>query len=214
MPYNVHDIRKFKENEGVHSRPYYFFDTNAWLAYLVGSDDLKGNRGEHYADFIEGLIILNNITDPKIIKRYRHQPKIVMSSLLLSEIHNAYSRQISYRQYLDKNKLSDKDSPYKNFRNTDNYLKDIKLLKAKLDAAKDCIVLIDDYFNSIEPFELIENLPITSDFNDFYYYCWIKLIESDYKISVVTDDGDFQYEDIEIITYNHDLRQLSKNNKK
>jgi hypothetical protein len=166
VPYIVHDIRKFKENEGVHSRPHYFFDTNAWLAYLVGSDDLNDKRLASYADFIEGLIYINNVTDPKAIKHFKYQPKIILSSLLLSEIHNAFSRQISYNQYLQEKELTTTDISYKDFRKTSFYLKDIKLFNAKLDAIKDCIILRDDYFESMEPFKLIENLPITSDFID------------------------------------------------
>ena len=67
MAYIVKDIRKFMEDEGVGSRPYYFFDTNAWLAYLVGSHNLQGERVEPYANLFEGIITINGFTDKKIL---------------------------------------------------------------------------------------------------------------------------------------------------
>ena len=109
MAYIVKDIRKFMEDEGAGSRPYYFFDTNAWLAYLVGSDNLQGERGESYANLFEGIIYINGFTDAKTLKRYKFQPKIIVSSLLLSEIYNAYLHIIAYENYLKENNLERRD---------------------------------------------------------------------------------------------------------
>lgn len=218
MPYKVQDIRKFTEDEGTDSRPYYFCDANVWLAYLVGSDDLSGKREEPYANFFEGIIHINGITDVKSLKRYKFIPKIVVSSLLLSEIFNAYMYKIARPAYLKTKGLTNEDlasfRTKDTYRNTDDYAKNRKLLQAKIETAQNCFIFKDDCFNELNPLELIDNLPKTCDFNDFYYYKWLKHIESeDFKISVVTDDGDFIFEDIEIITLNHDLRQLPKKNK-
>ncbi len=105
MTYIVKDIRKFMKDEGVGSRPYYFFDTNAWLAYLVGSDNLQGKRVESYANLLEEVIYINGITNPQKLKWYKFQPKIIVSSLLLSEIYNAYLRMIAYAEHLKESGL-------------------------------------------------------------------------------------------------------------
>lgn len=202
------------EDEGVGSRPHYFFDTNAWLAYLAASDNLQGSRGEHYANFLEGVIYLNGITNPKQLKCYKFIPKIVVSSLLFSELCNAYFHQIAYVSYLEKSGYARSDYSFKEYRKNADFLKKKALLQANIEATQNSLLFVDDYFNELKPLELLQNLPLTSDFNDFYYYSWLKHIEkTGLKISIVTDDGDFSYEDIEIITYNDTLRKLPKKNK-
>lgn len=214
MPYIVKDIRIFMEDEGADSRPYYFFDANAWLAYLVGSDNLQGKRGEHYANLLEGIVYINGIIDSKTLKHYKFIPKIVVSSLLFSEIYNAYLHNIAYVEYLENSNFSRDDFKYKEYRKSKDFLKKKALMQANIEASYTCLLFIDDNFKALNPLNLIGNLPITSDFNDFFYYTWLKYIQSEnFKISIVTDDSDFTFEDIEILTFNHTLRQLPKTNK-
>ena len=199
------------KGEGAGSRPYYFFDTNAWLPYLVGLDNLQGQRGEFYANLLEDVIYINGITDPQKLKRYKFQPKIIVSSLLLSEIYNAYLRMIAYEGYLKESGLERKDLGQKAYRGTEHFQNHRALMYANIEVAQNAFLFVDDNFNALNPLKLLESIPKSSDFNDFYYYSFLKKIETkDFKVSIITDDGDFAFEDIEIITINHTLRQLSK----
>ncbi len=65
---------------------------------------------------------------------------------------------------------------------------------------------LDDEFNALEPLKLLANLTDKYDFNDFYYYNLLK----NKNITVVTDDGDFKFKDIEIVTYRYELINLNK----
>jgi hypothetical protein len=218
MAYIVKEIRKFMEDDGVHSRPLYFCDTNVWLAYLVGSDDLAKQRELPYASFLEGIIHINGVTNPKAIKCYTYQPKILVSSLLISETFNAYMYRIAQQAYLKTIGLTSEDlEQYRKkdyYRKTLDYQEQKELFYAKISAAQNCLIFKDDFFQELDPINLLENLPQSTDFNDFYYFKWVKHLEKkeNCSISVVTDDGDFAFEDTEIITVNHKLRELPKRN--
>ena len=60
---------------------------------------------------------------------------------------------------------------------------------------------LSDSFIELNPMSLINHLNRKVDFNDLYY---IKLMEK-HKIAIVTDDGDFDSHDIEVLTANQNL---------
>ena len=207
MPYNIFKINNVTPQD----YKLFFCDANVWIAALkyFGSGPQK-NYEAPYVDFFQAIIELNvNIkNEPKLAKKIKNKPKIVLTSVVLSETINAYMRGIAMKAYFNGDttgysfKNDYRDNPNSDYKTQfDNLVSDIS-------AFKDYTVLIDDDFSNIKPFELLKNMPSNTDFNDFYYYKLLK----DKKIPIITHDTDFLFEDIPIITNNHKL--LKKSNKK
>ena len=58
-----------------------------------------------------------------------------------------------------------------------------------------------DDVSKVDPFNILENFPANTDFNDQYYYTFCY----ENKIPIVTHDGDFLYPNVDIITNHKDL---------
>lgn len=207
MAYNIHNIKDFV----VMDREMYFLDSNVWIWFLTaqqfGNESLKEEWHRFYADFTISIILLNSFTDKKTLKHIK-QPKIIITSLLFSELTNAYMRGIM-NAYMDEMEYKDDEKKrysFKKFRKTLEYKDQHRNLIATFQQMSNFLLFIDDEFNSLKPLELFENLTDKQDFNDFYYYHLLK----GKNITIVTDDGDFDFEDIEIITNRPSLLALMK----
>lgn len=212
MANTIHDIQKFT----VMDREMYFLDSNVWIWYLMaeqfGDDILKKDKKNwekqrHYVDFVRSIVTLNTYTDKKTIKALTHQPKIVITSLLLSELINVYLR-LLMKDHIDDLPTDKERNEYtfKKFRDTLYYQEQHRYIISVFQEMSPFLHFIDDEFNTLKPLELLANLTDKHDFNDFYYYNLLK----NKNITVVTDDGDFKFEDIEIVTYRYGLINLNK----
>lgn len=200
MGYIIHDIRSVAIDEF----PLYFCDSNVWIAalrYIPSDYEIP------YQYFISGIVNLNNITEPKLEKKIKHKPKIVLNSLVLSEVINAFMRNVAMKEYYEDKPEYDLHE-FKKYRDdpASDYYAQLKSLCTDISAYSDYIVFHNDEFDTIEPFSIISVLPTLSmDFNDLYYCNLLKKK----GIPIVTNDKDFKFENIEIITANRELLRLT-----
>lgn len=204
MPYLIYDIKEFDPQE----YPLYYCDANVWIAALK----LYGIGGEEkyeipYQNFIEAIINLNEIVDPDVAKMIKNKPKIVLTSLVLSEIINAFMRNVAMKAFFGEDTYQKKKfkRDYRDDPNTD-YKLQLRNICSDLDALRSYILLVNDSFETINPFSFLHELPnVKQDFNDLYYYHFLK----EKNIPFITHDGDCNFENIKIITANKYLLGLS-----
>lgn len=79
----------------------YFIDANIWIAIIKYNNfNKKDIDFQPYFDFFEALVNLNSLPN-KLIKKDKYKPKIIMTSMLLSEIINAYLRNVAMPAFLN-----------------------------------------------------------------------------------------------------------------
>ena len=215
MAYNIIDIRKIDPD----SYPRYFIDSNVWIALLESLGFSSEPRFEPYLTFFEGIVSLNIETDPKLLKKIRNKPNIIVTSLLLSEIFNGFMRQVAMKVYYSieatKNgpltqeeieKYIRKFEFKRDYRKTNDYSEKLGKLKSNFKAYKNYIDFRDDNFTELGPISLVDSISDDADFNDFYYYYSL----APENIPIITDDHDFIFQDIPIITANKRLLDIMK----
>lgn len=204
MAYLIYDINKVTPDQF----ELYFFDSNCWIIALKLSYYSKEHDYElNYSNFFDAVIAMASITEPKALKKIKHKPSICFTSLLLSELINAYMRQVAMKMYFGG------DETYKsyNFKNdyrsnvSSDYNTQLKKLIDDINAYKDYTIVVDDDFINIDPYSFISQLSDSCDFNDLYYYYRLRSLNA----CVVTNDADFIFQDIPIITGNPKLLKLS-----
>lgn len=189
---NIKDLSEIKYD----AFSNYFLDANVWLAYIDSGESFTSKTFRDYKvyiDFVENIIADN-------ISNKENAPKIVMTSLLLSEIMNRYMHDTAMKKYCTKFKLNYKDMNFKtDYRPTEHYKQQLSHLLNALQRFETCFWLLPD---NLEELSFFENLPAfqdqEKDFNDFYFYQLAKK----YDFPIVTHDGDFVDQDIVIITQN------------
>lgn len=200
MDFYIHDIGSIAPD----SFPLYFCDANVWI------DNLRYVPLDHetpYQNFFTSIVNLNNITEPKLVKKIKNKPKIILTSMVLSEVVNAYMRNVAMKEYYD-DKAEYDIHDFKKYRDdpASDYYKQLSSLCSDISAYSDYILLLNDEFDKIEPFTLLSVLPtLPMDFNDLYYCTLLK----DKGIPIITNDRDFKFEKIEIITANRELLRFS-----
>jgi len=200
MAYHITDIRYCAPD----SYPFYFFDANSWIAVLKNSGVFAVDSHEQpYVDLFEAIITTHTHKGTKQAKQVRHFPKIVVTSLLLSEIFNAYMRNVAMKVFYGAAGFKTK-SFKTDYRPTPDYKKQIKNLTSDFIAFKDYIEIRDDRLTEIDPFSILPSLDESNDFNDFFYYYSFQGT----GIPIVTHDSDYQYQDIPIITAQHKLLSI------
>lgn len=175
----------------------YFLDANIWINYLSNPNN-PTRKEQTYINFFEGLI-------NKQIQIYSH-------SLVISEVMNAMLR-IAFKAYKKNLKIGsnktltnyqiDNLDYKKSYRNTDDFKRHFSQIKSDIEAYSPYVILLDsDFSPNLEL--LMENIPSSSDFNDYFYHEMGLLL----GLTIVTDDGDFSYPDIEILTENKALLRI------
>lgn len=204
MAYQIYDITSFPVDE----YPYYYCDANVWIAalkcYCSGSVDAYE---EPYHIFIEAVVNLNEEQDSQVLKTIKHQPKIILTSLVLSEIVNSFMRNVAMKSYFMGSVQSRQPEFKKDYRDnpSSDYRRQLKNLCTDIIAFSDYTILQDDEFNKTDPYSWIGNLhTIDADFNDLYYFEFLK----DKNIPFVTSDKDFKFQDVPIVTANRKLLNL------
>jgi len=201
MPFNIKRITDFIPED----REFYFCDSNVWIAVLKNSGSKGTEKHEQsYLDFFDAVIQLHSITDPKLVKKIKHKPKFVLTSMLISEILNAYLRKVSMRLFLGNDfQKYDFKKDYRDIPHT-HYADELKKLTTDILAYQEFTILLDDEFKSLNPSRILPCLKAKFDFNDYYYYALFK----EKNIPIITHDKDFSFQDIEIITASHTLLKL------
>jgi len=202
MAYLIKDVRGF--DPATYS--YYFFDANAWIAALKHSQNITLDGHEQpYVNFFEAIIHLHVYKGTPQAKKVKNFPKFIVTSLLLSEIVNAYMRNVAMKVFYASQGKDYRQFEYKrHYRPDPDHQKQLKNLVSDFTAFKDYIELRDDRFNDIDPFTILPYLSSNTDFNDFYYYYFLH----GQDIPIVTSDGDFIFQDVIILTANGRLLSI------
>lgn len=208
MSVNILDITKISPN----TYSYYFFDANSWITQLLyTSGTLKEahrNQPEKYVNFFSGVI---TAATRQGNKPTADKPKIIITSLLISEIFNAYMR-LKFDSYQKTHPECKKFK--RDYRSTTDYTKQTKALISDFEAFKDYVHLESDYIKEIDPYTLLQSVSSVNDFNDIYlYFQLIEIKKMKNSIAIVTDDADFVFDGIDIITANSTLLSLNKKGK-
>jgi len=185
MAFRVYDIRKTPPD----TFPFYFLDANVWIYYLKPRSTLKREE-QLYVRFVDGIIRLSD--------EHPDKPKFVWCSILLSEIINTLLR-------IDMKSRGMSD--FKNqYRPSNFYRNSLSALVSDLQGFEPYIKLVEDGFTTMDVFNgLLMNFSPSVDFNDLYY---VQLVRSMQGTAIVTNDGDFQFEDVPIVTLNTALLSL------
>jgi len=176
---------------------YYFIDANVWI-YALQGDDLLKYWQKKYTNFFYDII--DSKLEPK--------PKILMPSLLFSEILNTFLKQIAFSEYKLLNNPSS-DFKYKpDYRNDEHYKDNYERVCDDINGYRESILFINDESLLSDPPLYLSPAVHPFDFNDFFYYQICKEFQKTNPITIVTNDCDFQTNDIPIITINRTLLTL------
>ena len=178
----------------------YFVDANVWI-YAIQGEELLDRWQKQYSNFFYDII--ESSLEP--------QPKILMPTLLFSEILNTYLTKFALAEYKIINGIPANASTFqfkRDYRPSQHYkdsyekvIDDIKSFRSSLHFINDQSIVTDPplYLNSfVDPF----------DFNDYFYYQICKEFQKTDTVTILTNDGDFQINDIPIITLNRTLLAL------
>jgi predicted nucleic acid-binding protein len=186
MAYNIRHI----DNARLQKKKY-FFDANLWLTILRPKIN-PSNRDQKYLNFFKRFC------------ESLQKPKIVLTSLVLSEVINRYLRQVGMIKYAKSKGIENVDSSFYKlqYRPSLEFVADYSNLCEDIKAYQDHYELVNDGLaNDIKQKHILTSPPSGLDFNDLYFYMFAK--KNNY--SIVTDDKDFFVQDVEILTYNQQL---------
>jgi hypothetical protein len=176
----------------------YLLDSNIWIDILTPKNK-PPEKQIRYRKFFSNLTKSEN------------NVMIIVPALLISEVFNRILKEVCMKKYIRENKINFKDyiipgDFYKNtYRPSVHYIASYKKLCDDLLSYANFIEFVNDGFNTSIPYtELLTDLPVSLDFNDFVYYTLAK--KNGYFL--VTDDKDFWIKDVQIITESSTL--LSK----
>jgi len=186
MAYNIRHI----DNVGLQQKKY-FFDANLWIKILKPPIHLQG-RDKKYIQFFERF------------KNNPNHPKVIVTSLVLSEVINRYLREVTLPKFCKKQGVKDPDKSYYKevYRSSEQFQSDYISLCEDIKAYANYYELVDDGLSTdIKQKDILTSPPRNLDFNDNYYY-QLALKRS---YTIVTDDKDFFVEGVEVLTYNQQL---------
>jgi hypothetical protein len=189
MAYNIRNLKNHNVIKGE-----YLFDSCIWIDRISGADlTTKGGFINYYPVFFQN--IFNN-----------PDASIVVPSLMISEILNAYLYKVGMANYAEANKLNCHTPNFfkEKYRPSSQFDKDLLFVlnefQSYLYTKK--VKIIDDKFNDVFYFEVQSDFLLYKiDFNDLFYYQLAK--RNGYKI--VTSDKDFFLPDVEIFTLSRPL---------
>jgi predicted nucleic acid-binding protein len=174
----------------------YFIDANVWIYIIQNITTSSASPQEQiYIDFFEQII------DDAV------QPRILMPSVLFSEIVNTYIRQIAFedfKQSCNNYRLNFK----RDFRPTNEHQLAYGSILDDLSSYKQYMHFIDDA-SILKPSPLyLSKTNMYIDFNDKYYIHLLQEYSKTNRLIIVTNDGDFDVQDIPILTLNRNLLAL------
>jgi hypothetical protein len=187
MSLNICQLSKQK----LDSNKQYFPDANIWI-FTLGAILSPNPKESVYIDFVEDLL--------------SNKSQIWTHSLVFSEVFNALIRN-SFDDF--KRQLLTKESKpelrkkiesmvlKKDFRGTKEYNSTIERVKSDIQSYVPMLNFLDKSYD-LDFGYITKNYPSNSDFNDYMYY----EMAIDHSLTIVTDDGDFNFSGIEIFTEN------------
>lgn len=178
----------------------YFVDANVWL-YALQGDDLLEWWSKMYSDFFYKIV--ESDIEPR--------PKILLPSLLFSEILNTYLKLIALPEYKTINGIPENASFQfkKDYRPTIHYKDSYEKLCDDILSLKSLLIFLDDKSIITNPPLYLTPAVDPFDFNDYFYYQICREFRKDNSVTILTNDSDFQIKDIPIITLNKTLLRLS-----
>jgi predicted nucleic acid-binding protein len=195
MSYCVSQVQHHSVKDG----DCYLLDSNIWIEILT-SRNRKNPRHQQYRKLFQEILKNTKV-------------KIVLPSLIVSEVLNRILREVSMTKYALKNgdiKRGEKvpNNYYKDtYRNTEDFNISYNLLCDDIKIHSSTVSLISDEFGeTIKYKHVLSNPPAGLDFNDYYYYILAK--KKGYII--VTDDKDFWVQDVPVITQSPSLIEKQK----
>ena len=204
----IHDLRNIIPED----HPYYFFDSNVWIAILAqtGGQKVKSHE-QDYIDFWEAIVHIHSRKGvPSLEKRTKNFPKIVLPAIVLTEVINAHLR-IASELYLKTNPpvlkpFQSKPTFKENYRPTPHYQQKLRQILSDIQSLSDYLELKDDGFSSLGIIDQdFSNFNPDFDFNDYFF---AKLFKNT-GIPIVTHDKDYaMFEGITIFTLNEKLLKI------
>jgi hypothetical protein len=189
MAFLITDVQKENPQSGIS----YLFDANIWLAIL--DPTFKKSFYSDCTSFFNKIINNSVVTDAKI----------AIPTMLLSEIINRLLKDVFYRDFLLFNPVDFNSKHYKNvYRKHEQYKIDLEIICSSIRDYHQHIQFVSDNANKYTCKQLIKNIPTHLDMNDYMY----TKIAKEQDLVIVTNDGDFQVEDIPIYTSHKGLLSL------
>lgn len=188
MPrYKITSIRHAQPEEG----RTYILDPNVWLMIARPPADLRENERE-YVDFFDSLVNLASN------EKCKTPPRIFVNGMIISEVFNAFVK-TSFRAFYATDQI---DRRWKSYRRTPDYSRNVDSLRSDF-------TTYSEYFagplaSEVTPMEVLTSMPMHCDYNDYYYY----RIARENNFIIVTNDGDFRFEEVEIVTNHKQLLAL------
>lgn len=214
MSYTISKIENYLSIKKITTYEYYFLDANVWfdyLAYALTGSKIDPKR-KSYLEFFDLVVSIHLLN----IQGVKYKPKFVMTSNLLMEILTSYifrhAKKLYYKRKLnlDPGQITQSNKDYRRNISTDYSIQLKRVVKRILDYSE----YIDFWNEKEEDFgeKSVKNI-LTQfsslnhcDFNDFYYQYMCKRRKN---VAIVTNDGDFAFKGVEVITNNHYLRSLT-----
>lgn len=190
-----------------HNYPLYLFDTSLWLKILKPPFEGLSKQEIKYQEFFESFKL-----SPK-------KPKILLTSLIISEIINRWLRDYGLNKYFEEHPeehemFLQRDAKYKReyfkiiYRPTKHYSDTYNSICEDLLAYESyCVCSHDEFGSELCLQEVLTFASPKLDFNDNYYV----LLAKKKNVPIVTDDADFFVDGITVLTYNTKLHEKCKN---
>ena len=177
----------------------YLIDTNVWILALSQFSDMKPWENKYVDFFFE-------IVDCPLTPA----PKILMPTLLMSELVNTYLRKFAMVDYkveigMDENEKLDFKTEY---RVTQQYRNRFEQLIDDITSYSTTLRFFDDRGIAANPALLLNKAIDEFDYNDYLYYAICRELKKTERIAIVTNDGDYHPDDLDIITSNRKLLNL------
>ncbi len=191
MAWYIKDIRNEKPQSGFR----YLFDANIWLAVLDTTFSHK--TLQPYINFFNSIINETEVRDASI----------AVPATLLSEVINRMLRDVFYKEFCQTNTpMPGERNHFKNtYRKNPHYKIDLDNTCALIRAYHRKIEFVSDGIDKYTCRELIKNIPVNLDINDYLY----SKMALEQGLVIVTNDSDFMVEDVHILTTQHSLLQLT-----
>ena len=177
----------------------YFVDANIWIYSLQKFEDLERWEDKYYQFFFD---IVDSTITPK--------PKILLPTLLLSEIINTYLRKFAIPEYRQINNIPAATviDFKRDYRPTQHYKDSYEKMMDDISSLHSSIQFIDDHSIAYNDAVLFNKSIGSFDYNDHLYYSLCVELNKTERIIMLTNDGDYQVNDFEIVTSNRTLLNL------
>lgn len=168
----------------------YLFDSNVWLFILYNVSLTKTEQ--QYVDFFENF---KRVGSPP--------PKVVLPSIVLAEVVNRLSRDTYFKVFKEDHPhlfpAGENPRDYKEkYRPHEQYSIDLRMILDDIKSYHNYLEFVSDGYEGGTAKKILMPPPSTLDFND----ALIVKIAKEHNLTVITHDGDFRDESIDILTLN------------